>query len=219
MAGRRFFTLTAMAAALVLITSVGTSWAQPGDGHRHPKRHAQVKAHGHSVQSNGAMTESARSANTTTTWPTTTTDTSDRTTNQRGHAFGRTHVDLASHPGKALGLFKHAPQPPTQTPQPANSPPSGPTGGGGEPVPTSAPQPPTQPAPTTANGNHSAPPPATEPPTVPPTGQPTIPRDSAGLAQVLLHSNPAEFTALPIVVVAVLALAVCGLIGLARLRA
>jgi hypothetical protein len=42
---------------------------------------------------------------------------------------------------------------------------------------------------------------------------------SRDLARVLLHSNPVRFTVLPIVIISVLALSVCGLIGLARHRA
>lgn len=220
MTGRRILTVVGMAAALVMIASTGTSWAHPGHGHRHVHGQIHVKACEQRVHATCSSTPAARAARTTTTRNATTAEPSYRKANQRGNAFGRTHTDLASHPGKALGLFKHADRPPTRTHQPQKSPPSGPTGSGGEPVSTPTLQQPTQPGSTTATGNQSTPPPASgPPPSAPPSEQPPIARGPAGLAQVLVHSNPARFTALPIVVVSVLALGVCCLIGLARHRA
>ena len=213
MASHRFLTIAGLAAAFFLIATTGTSFAHPGNGHRHAHstRHAQATPHGTHPARHGSIDAWNPSS-------------SSRPIDMSGggHAFGRTHADLASHPGKALGLFKHTQRPPLRNPQPSNPPPPGPTGGGGEPgspTPTGQlPAPHSTPTPTP--NEHTGPPPATGPPiSQPPSQQPPVAEDPTGLGQVLAHSNPSPFTVLPIVVVSMLALGVCGLIGLARHRA
>jgi hypothetical protein len=229
MTGRRFLTIVGIAAALVLIASTGTSWAHPGRGHDHGQAHGHRHAHvtpdkGHATK-HGAVDQTAHTSNSSvndTSRPASLSSYRPRIDiNGRGHAYGRTHTDLASHPGKALGLLKHTDQPPLRNHQPQQSPPPATPTDAGEPVPPPpGVQQPAQPGPTTAPGHQNGSPPANGPPvSEPPTTQPPVERDPSGVAQVLLHSNPAAFTALPIAIVAVLAIGVCALIGLARHRA
>ena len=226
MVGHRFLTLTALAAALVLVTSTGTSWAHPGNGHRHTHGHAHAKAHGHKSHGQHADGPLSPVDGPDAMQPSTATsaDASYGDASGQGHAYGRTHSDLASHPGKALGLYKHGETPDVTTHQPHTSRPPF-SSGGGEPQTSPAGQPQsTQHDPTTNPGDLSGPPPSTGPPNQPPVHQPPIHqpptvKDPAALAQVLLHSNPVRFTALPIVIISVMALGICGLIGLARHRA
>jgi hypothetical protein len=225
MAGRRFLSLTALAAALVLLASTGTCWAHPGSGTRHAYGHHHVKTHAHGADRSGSTTNTSdvvRRAGSDTN-----TATAYRAATRHDHADGKAHRNLASHPGKALGLFKHADRLGKRTGQQHIPSPVIRTGSRGEPqLPSVAqavqPQPTHNPASRqpTPDGNHNVAPPTSPPPsTSPPTQRPPADQDPASLAQVLLHSNPMRFTALPILVISVLALGVCGLIGLARHRA
>ena len=245
MAGRRCLALLAFAAVLLLIGSTGTSWAHPGNGkgHRHSgtehrQGHTQLHVpHGNAglhlnphvrrahhstagTESHGNQPASAPSVRTRSA--------------PHGHAYGRTHSDLGNHPGRALGLFKHAPRPgggggPNGTPTP--------TGGGGSPVPPPAGhqgQPPVQPVPQgptpnpapsgsgpgssspvpSPSGSQSEPP----PPAPTPSEQPRPPWQG-NADRYFGHSGDMRFTALPIIVISALAIGVCGLIALARHRA
>lgn len=225
MVGRRIVTLTGLtglAGVLVLVASTGTSWAHPGNGHRHAYGHTNAAAHGHKShghQTNGTLLPPTGPD--TTQPPVTNAVRSTSETSGHGHAWGHAHAGLASHPGKALGLYKHADQSGNPVGQQHNSapPPTTSTGAGEPPTSTVNFQQPAQQPPTTEPGDHSGPPPSTGPPTQPPTKQPPIAKGPAALAQVWLHSNPVRFTALPLVIISVMALGVCGLIGLARHRA
>lgn len=239
MASRRFLTLVGLAAALVLIGPAATSWAHPGMHHGHAHAHGKAHvAHGHNGHghhahgqghhvghSGGNHALSPNSAGTVRPASATSYHSTSKAKG-RGHAYGRTHNDLASHPGKSRGLFKHADQPSTRVnhPQHSSPPPVSTSGGGGDlPIPTFNPQqpangsnhPPASPS-TPHNGNHAGSPPSTGPP---PAQPPPAAKRPAALAQILFHSNAAPFTVLPIVVISVLLLGVGGLIGLARHRA
>jgi hypothetical protein len=244
MAGRRCLTLLGLAAALLLMAPTETSWAHPGKSRGHAKAHASVhahkthanvhktRAHYHRAQQRGGPAHSSANDPNSTKPASVPTYGKTSKTSAQGRAWGRTHAELDKHPGKARGLFKHTDPPGAPAGQQHNSPPPVPpvppvprvfTGGGGEPgMPTPPSHQPVQQEPSTTpanagnsqNGNRSG-----SPSTVPPTGRPPIDDQPAALSQVLIHSNPIRFTPLPIIVISVLALGVCGLIGLARHRA
>lgn len=223
MVGRRFITVTALAGALVLIASTGTSWAHPGTGHGRAYGHTYTDVHGH--KGDGQLSDGPISSVDDPSTVQHTSATSDATTsdaNGQGHANGHTHSNLAAHPGKALGLYKHADTQGTRSGQRHNSPPPATTGGGQQ-APTGAYQQPTYQGQAAKPGNtsdgDSGPPTSTPPTSTPPTEQPPTTKDPAALAQVLLHSNPTRFTALPMIIISMMALGICGLIGIARHRA
>jgi hypothetical protein len=223
----------------MLLAPTGWAFAHPGHGHGHAKvhhRHAQQHkwhgnhGHGHPDGSRddgdnqpavSGQTDASGTPN----------KASVRNAGHHGRGYG--HADraaLASHPGRALGLFKHASgpiphvvhrhhsSPPTLRPPPSTAPPSTPVGNA-----------PDQPARHQPVRHHPA----------PPTGQPGQPQTGPGgqqhttqpppvgkhhdapstLAQLLLRSNTERFTALPLLIVSVLALCVGGLVHLARHRA
>jgi hypothetical protein len=278
MAGRRWLTLLAMAAALVLTVPMNTSWAHPGNGHgqargkvhaaqrhtahpnaadghkarahganptkahlhravghhavghhaagHHPARH-QAHQHQHTRHEHGRHGSSGKRDGTLQPASQPAVRTASNS-NGRGHAYGRTHDDLASHPGRALGLLKHADQPviPVTGPPQQSSPPPAPTGGGGVPPITTSfnPQPaPQGAAPNTAtpntphSGNHGGSPPTTGSP--PPSTQQPPPKQQHHTFLARLISKPMRFTVLPILIISILAVGVCGLVGLARHRA
>ncbi|MDT4918597.1 MAG: hypothetical protein QOH89_3297 [Pseudonocardiales bacterium] len=229
MAHRRWLTLAASAAALVLLAPGGSAAADPGKAIRQPHGHSSRHAHGHGHGSGrahttnrgpapgGALDPNVRPAYRSS-------EPAHRATRYRAaakrhpsHLRGR-HPDLGSHPGKALGLFKHAGRPGTGPGHhPGNTrPPAPPVA---HPAQTPLQHRPARPAahhhpdgsgtPGTAHHPGS---PATRPP-------PPDPAQAHSLARLLLQSKQMQFTALPLLIVAVLALCIGGLIRLARHRA
>ena len=239
MAGRRGITVVALAAAVMLLAPSGWAWAHPGKSHGHAKVH-----HSHVHKSAHARGHHHGSQDDTVNQPTVFSPTNAQSSGKPGkastrhhtdHGNGRSsHTDLASHPGEAKGLVKHAdrvsrrvnqpqpgftPPPPTPPTTPTTTPPNdyvaGP--GGTSYLPTRH-QPvghrsgsPSRPQ-TGNSGQHVAVPP-------PVTGPQTSPKTPKTLAQVLLRSNTMQFSALPLLIISVLALCVAGLVKLARLRA
>ena len=226
MAARRSLTVVGLAAALMLITPFGTAWAHPGKGHAygHNHRHAQVHkqhpAHQHG-RGDGSGNEPAAFG------PSTSGPSSNGASARFAHhhtGSGRSaHTDLAGHPGKARGLFKHTERPGMRTGQQHDSqPPTKPTVNLGEPPAWTPPvanpvqqptTPPTKPGTTQHDGDHSGSP---SPTSRPPAHK--APRPAA-VAQGFWHSGVTRFTPLPLIIVSALAAGVCGLIVLARHRA
>jgi hypothetical protein len=243
MAGRRCVTLVALSAALMLVAPSGLAWAHPGKGHGHAKaHHSHVHKHHGRIHQHDAHGRDSRQGPDN--QPAVFSPTDTRSSGKPSKASARhsrqhtdqgngrsSHTDLASHPGEARGLHKHAdpvnrrvggPQP-RYFPPPATGPGATTTtsgGGGGEQTIST----PTRPQPVrhqssspsrprTGNGvQYVAPPPSV-------TGHPATTPPLTTLAQLLPRANTMRFTVLPILIISVLALGVCGLIGLARHRA
>jgi hypothetical protein len=231
MASRRFLTLLGFAAAMLLIAPGGAAAADPGTGQANgqPKHHGTGHSrgphsnHGHHGHGSGTGSGADNRLDPAVRIP-------GRTTERDGHVTLRhrdsgqhksqhwTRRELAGHPGKALGLFKHSDTPvgeddPGQHGRTSDPPvPATPVS---QPGPTNQPPGRDVPRPTDPSNNQ----PSGDPGTQPPTAQPPISGQEHSLSRLLPRSAQLRFTALPLLIAVALAMCIGGLIGLARHRA
>jgi hypothetical protein len=215
MSGRRCLTLVALVAALFLIAPIESAAAQPGKHLGHAKGHGGHSAGVHERHSTSGpgLEPSYRGA-------TGAGANSHVAAGVRGvgtdahHRKARGYFKHPSHHGKAKGLFTHTDRPGKPVGQHPDTPPV---------VVTAVDEPYVAP-PTHHSSRHqpSAPTPRVHHhdggPGTPPSEGPNVPPDR-DVAQLLQHTKALTFAVLPIAIISILALGVCGLIGLARYRA
>jgi hypothetical protein len=228
MTGRRVLSLLGFAAAIALIAPGGAAGADPGNGHAygHLNHHGNGHSHGH----HGNHGHDSGSGSTAGDGLDPAVRSPDRTTERNGHVTLRHHPsgqhksqhwtrrELADHPGKALGLFKHT--------DPRGSRDEA-TQHGGTPAPGAPATPVNQPGPAQQPPGRDAPPPTDprdnhpidDPSSQPPTAQPPNGGQEHSLSRLLPRAAELRFTALPLLIAVGLAMCIGGLIRLARHRA
>lgn len=226
MAGHRCLTVLASAAALLLIALGGTAWAEPGHGNAYGHGNGHANGHGHSRGHHHAHTSDAGTSSggdeldAAVRLPRETTDSNGPVTARHHHGLQRGHDhwsrrELADHPGKALGLFKHddadvrrhdpvqRPRHPA-VPAPRNQSTPKQQHDGGMPAP-----------PVNPPDSH----PTDQPGSQPPLTKPPVPGREQSLSRLLPRAAELRFTALPLLIMVGLTMCIGGLIRLARHRA